>query len=63
MNVEATTAKILLRIIFSQWTLPHTIKCSRASSWKESLWGQEAHPNTTHPSRDRTGQRSKGEAG
>ena len=28
MNVEATTAKMLLHIIFSQWTLLHTIKCS-----------------------------------
>ena len=63
MNVEATTAKMLLHIIFSQWTLLHTIKCSQASSWKESLWGQEVHPYTTHPSRDETGQRSKGEAG
>ena len=62
MNVEATTAKTLLHIIFSQWTLLHTIKCSQASSWKESTWGQEAHSYTTHPSRDK-GQRSKGEAG
>ena len=54
MNVEATTAKMLLHIIFSQWTLLHTIKCSQASSWKESLWGQEVHPYTTHPSRDET---------
>ena len=61
MNVEATTAKTLLHI-FSQWTLLHTIKCSRASSWKESTWRQEANPYTTHPSRDK-GQRSKGEAG
>ena len=26
MNVEATNAKTLLHIIFSQWTLLHTIK-------------------------------------
>ena len=60
MNMEATTAKMLLHTIKSTISTPRS---RQAGSWEESTWGQEAHPYSTPPSRDRTGQRSKGEAG